>query len=95
MEDRSMCLSTDIIALKPLNWYHACKLLIQGCTNNNTTASNIAWPKCNIPADEVTSLPLLKEVIDLWFTIRGFSVANKLFEEHKSASKMNIKGKKG
>jgi len=37
---------------------------------------------------------LLLEVIELWFTVRGFAVANRLFEEYKTASKTNVKGKK-
>ena len=53
------------------------------------------WDLISEIPEEAQSLELLREVIDLWFTIRGFSVANKLFEEYKRASKMNIKGKKG
>ena len=40
------------------------------------------------------SLRLLQEVIELWFTVRGFAIANRLFEEYKTASKTNVKGKK-
>ena len=28
---------------------------------------------------------LLKEVIQLWFTIKGFAVANRLFEQYKNS----------
>ena len=78
-------------------------LLIQGCTKNETKLQTLHdpnvifhWELISDIADEVTSLTLLKEVIGLWFTyftIRGFSVANRLFEEYRIASKMNIKGK--
>ncbi|XP_065884922.1 uncharacterized protein [Dysidea avara] len=78
------------------------KLLIKGHTKNETTLQTLNdpnvifhWEFISDIADEVTSLALLKEVIDLWFTIRGFSVANRLFEDYKIASKANIKGKKG
>ena len=78
------------------------KLLVNGHTKDDTTLQTLKDPNIvfhwelisDIP-DEVTSLALLKEVIDLWFTIRRYSIANRLFEEYKIASKMNIKGKKG
>lgn len=41
------------------------------------------------------SMILLQDVIELWFTVRGFAVANRLFEEYKTASKSNVRGKKG
>lgn len=41
------------------------------------------------------SMILLHDVIELWFTVRGFTLTNRLFEEYKLASKCNIKGKKG
>ena len=53
------------------------------------------WELISEVPEEANSLKLLREVIDLWFSIRGFSVANKVFEEYKTASKINIKGKKG
>ena len=78
------------------------KLLIQGCTEHETTLQTLhdpsiifRWELISDIADEVTSLALLKEVIDLWLTIRGFSIANRLFEEYKVALKMNIIGEKG
>ena len=52
------------------------------------------WDLISEIPEEAQSLELLREVIDLRFTISGFSVANKLFEEYKRASKMNIKGKR-
>ena len=78
------------------------KLLVNGHTKNDATLQTLKDPNVvfhwelisDIP-DEVTSLALLKEVIDLWFTIRGFSIAKRLFEIYKVASKMNGKGKKG
>ena len=53
------------------------------------------WDLISDIPEESHSLELLREVIELWFTIRGFSVANKLFEDYKRASKINVKGKKG
>lgn len=45
--------------------------------------------------DQEKSMRLLQEAIELWFTVRGFTVANRLFEEYKKASKTNVRGKKG
>ena len=45
--------------------------------------------------EQERSMELLHDVIDLWFTMRGFALANRLFEEYKQTSKSNIKGKKG
>ena len=41
------------------------------------------------------TLELLHEVVNLWFTVRGFSIASHLLEEYKKATKTTIKGKKG
>ena len=46
-------------------------------------------------SDEKQLIGLLREVIELWFTIRGFSIANQLLEQYKIATKSTIKGKKG
>ena len=48
---------------------------------------------CNLH-DEAKSLQL-QDIIEVWFTIRGFSVAGKLFEDYKKATKTNVRGKKG
>ena len=45
--------------------------------------------------EQEKSLVLLRDVIELWFTVRGFALTNRLFEEYKQTSKSNIKGKKG
>ena len=45
--------------------------------------------------EQEKSMILLHDVIELWFTVRGFALTNRLFEEYKQASKSNIKGKKG
>ena len=45
--------------------------------------------------NEADSLELLQNVIEIWFTIRGFCLAGKLFEDYKKASKSNVRGKKG
>ena len=66
------------------------QLLVNGHTKNDTTLQMLKDPNIvfhwelisDIP-DEVTLLALLKEVIDLWFTIRGYSIAIRLFEEAK------------
>lgn len=41
------------------------------------------------------TLELLHEVVNLWFAVRGFSIASRLLEEYKKATKTTIKGKKG
>ena len=45
--------------------------------------------------DEKHSLELLHEVVNLWFTIRGFSVTSHLLEQYKKATKTTVKGRKG
>ena len=45
--------------------------------------------------DKAESFELLRDVIGVWFTIRGFSIAGKLFEDYKKATKSNVRGKKG
>jgi len=45
--------------------------------------------------EESDSLHLLQEAINLWCTIRGFSVASKLFEDYKKAAKTNVRVTKG
>jgi len=45
--------------------------------------------------EQQSSHELLQEVVECWFTIRGFSVTSKLFEEYKKAKKTCIRGKKG
>ena len=41
------------------------------------------WDLISDISEEAHSLELLREVIELWFMIRGFSVANQLFEDYK------------
>lgn len=45
--------------------------------------------------DDSKSMELLQDVIGVWFTIRGFSIAGKLFEDYKKVTKTNVRGKKG
>lgn len=78
------------------------KLISEGHTKDEIVLqtfndSNVIfhWELISSVPEEADSLYLLREVIDLWFTVRGFSITNRLFEEYKEASKMNIKGKKG
>ena len=45
--------------------------------------------------DETISTELLQEVVNLWTTMRGFSISNHLFEQYKKATKKTVKGTKG
>ena len=45
--------------------------------------------------DEAESFEMPQDVIGVWFTIRGFTIAGKLFKDHKKATKSNVYGKKG
>ena len=49
---------------------------------------------CDLP-NKAECLELLQNVIEIWFTVRGFSLAGKLFEDYKKATKSNVCGKKG
>lgn len=46
-------------------------------------------------SDETISKELLLEIITLWFTIRGFSISSRLFEQYKQINQKTIKGTKG
>jgi len=37
---------------------------------------------------------LLTDVIQMWITIRGFSIASKLIDDYKEAIRLTMKGKK-
>lgn len=41
------------------------------------------------------SSKLLQEVVELWYTIRGYSIASKILEQYKKATKTTTKGRKG
>lgn len=41
------------------------------------------------------SSKLLQEVVELWYTIRGYSIASKILEQYKKATKATTKGRKG
>ena len=43
---------------------------------------------------EEWSHQLLSDVVTLWFTLRGFSVASKTLESYKVGLKKNVKGTK-
>lgn len=53
------------------------------------------WALITDLVDEQQSSELLQEVVGLWFTVRGFSIAKKLFEQYKTAKKCDVKGTKG
>ena len=50
----------------------------------------------DLPEDKSRqSLLLLQEVVQLWYSMRGFSIANNLLEQYKKAMKTTTKGRKG
>lgn len=53
-----------------------------------------AWSSVSIYLSDSESHLLLKDVIRLWTNIRGFSIASKLVEDFKVATKQTTKGKK-
>ena len=53
------------------------------------------WGIATDLADTKQSLALLQEVVQLWYTIRGFSITSQLLEQYKKATKSTTKGKKG
>lgn len=62
-----------------------------------TVASELffwALLSCDISHDE-NAIKLLRELIELWLTIRGFAVASSWLEQYKIKSKMNVSKKKG
>ena len=60
-----------------------------------TESVGLHWMLVCDSHDEAESFELLQDVIGVWFTIRGFSIAGKLFEQYKKATKSNVRGKKG
>ena len=78
------------------------ELLKKGATKTEvisqvTTDDNVLfyWDfMMNDFASEV-STALLRDVVSIWFTIRGFAVTSSLFEQYKRATNKNIKGNKG
>jgi len=77
-------------------------LLDKGCNKAEITGQafinenvRFYWDLIADFQNESDSLQLLQEAINLWHTIRGFSVASKLFEDYKKAAKTNVGGKKG
>ena len=61
-------------------------------TNENVV---FLWGIATDLADMKQSLALLQEVVQLWYTLRGFSITSQLLEQYKKATKSTIKGKKG
>ena len=78
-----------------------CDLITRGSTKEITSQMFVTenvrfhWMLICDLHDEAKSLQLLQDVIEVWFTIRGFCVAGKLFEDYKKATKTNVRGKKG
>ena len=78
------------------------KFLKSGSTKEEVTTQafisvNVKFHRmliCNLP-NEAECLELLQNVIEIWFTVRGFSLAGKLFEDYEKATKSNVRGKKG
>ena len=77
------------------------QLVVRGETKDKviseiTTNENVRflWEMATDLIDEKQSMGLLREVIELWFTIRGFSIPDQLLEQYKTATKSTIKGKK-
>ena len=83
----------ELITYKLISEGHSKDEIVSQTFSNENVVFH--WEQISEIPEEAHSLKLLREVIDLWFTIRGFSVTNRLFEEYKRASKINIKGKKG
>ena len=50
-----------------------------------------AWSVVTIDLSEDDSQLLLADIIELWMTIRGFSIASRLLEDYKEASKLTLK----
>ena len=53
-----------------------------------------AWSMVTLDLSKEDSCLLLASVVELWVTIRGFSVASRLLEEYKEALQMTTKGEK-
>jgi len=77
-------------------------LLIKGTTkecaiDEMITNDNVLfhWDLVMFDFDTSVSNTLLRDIVTLWFTVRGFSITSKLFEEYKKATKSTVKGKKG
>ena len=75
-------------------------LIKKGCTNEEVMSQvtenvRFHWMLICDLHDEAKSFELLQDVIEVWFTIRGFTIAGKLFEDYKKAIKSNVHDKKG
>ena len=75
-------------------------LIKKGCTKEEVMSQvtenvRFHWMLICDLHDEAKSFELLQDVIGVWFTIRGFTIAGKLFEDYKKATKSNVRGKKG
>ena len=53
-----------------------------------------AWSMVTLNLSKEDSCLLLTNVVQLWITIRGFSIASRLVEEYKEALKITTKGEK-
>ena len=68
------------------------EVLVKVVANENV---GFLWEIATAGLNDKYSSELLQEVVNLWFTIRGFSVASHLLEQYKKATKSTVKGKKG
>ena len=49
-----------------------------------------AWSIASVELDDKTSTILLKMIVELWLTIRGFSFAGAFIEQYKNATKKGL-----
>ena len=52
------------------------------------------WSIASVELDDKTSTILLKMIVELWLTIRGFSFAGAFIEQYKSATKKSLQRSK-
>ena len=53
-----------------------------------------AWSIASVELDDKTSTVLLKMIVELWLTIRGFSFAGAFIEQYKNATKKGLQRSK-
>ena len=53
-----------------------------------------AWSIASVELDDKTSAILLKMIVELWLTIRGFSFAGAFIEQYKVATKEGLQRSK-
>lgn len=53
-----------------------------------------AWSIASVELDDRTSATLLRMIVELWLTIRGFSFAGAFIEQYKNATKKGLQRSK-